>query len=204
VNEIEQRYTDSMFAARYPKAVLEIEEKRNEQTVEPQPEPAGDLDALSKSLTQATESIGKTTATISDIKRNKMQQAIGNLGALIQSWAEQLDKLGVKIQLPGGGEVNPTLKDVTVGDMGKVLEDMSFGFFPVRGAGMTKGLKPEAAELLNIPVLAAPVAAVAKIAKGGKAAKAAAGTAAAMVAADAPQPKKKDRVMKFDQEGRPQ
>jgi hypothetical protein len=81
------------------------------------------------------------------------------VGEIIQSGAEKIDfdVLG----LPGIGTL--TLKDLTVGDLGKVLVDISQGFSPMTGKGET--LKPtmEALELINV----APAAAVA--AKGGKA-----------------------------------
>lgn len=191
MNELETRYTDAMFASRYPQFVLEQEaaqEKASKAKAEAAPKDDG-------------------PGEMKEIERTNLQKAVGNMGALIQSWAEQLDKVGFKFQLPGGGEANPTLKDVTLGDMGKVIEDMSYGFYPVKGSGMTTGLKPEATELLNLPVLAAPLAAVKTMAKGGKAMKAITGAAAGTVAADAPanapQPKKKDKVMRFDSEGRP-
>lgn len=90
--------------------------------------------------------------SIREIPRNPFQQAIGKLGELIQSGAEKID-FDV-IGLPGVGSL--TLKDLTVGDLGKVLQDMSYGFMPVRGAGGiggTAGLKPEATELLNLPIV---------------------------------------------------
>lgn len=125
--------------------------------------------------TQQAEGVGE----VKEIERTKMQQAIGTMGAWIQSLAEQLDKYGVTIRIPGtDAELNPTLKDVTVGDLGKVLEDISFGFYPTKGAGMTTQLKPEAAELLNLPVLGAPVVAAGKVVAKG-AGKAAAKAAAA-------------------------
>lgn len=194
MNELEKRYVDAMFAGRYPQAVLEMEAAQEK---------------ASKARAEAAAPKEKPQAEAKEIDRNAAQKAIGNMGALIQSWAEQLDKFGVKIQIPGGGEVNPTLKDVTVGDMGKVLEDISFGFYPVQGSGMTKGLKSDAVELMNLPILAAPATAIKAVVKGGKAAKAVGAAAAASVASDAapetdaPQPKKKDKVLKFDSEGRP-
>jgi hypothetical protein len=75
------------------------------------------------------------------------------VGEIIQSGAEKIDfdVLG----LPGIGTL--TLKDLTVGDLGKVLVDISQGFSPMTGKGET--LKPtmEALELINV----APAAAVA-------------------------------------------
>ena len=74
--------------------------------------------------------------------------AMGTLkkvGEMIQAGAEKIDfdVLG----LPGIGTL--TLKDLTVGDLGKVLVDIAQGFPPVTGSGET--LKPtmEAIELIN-------------------------------------------------------
>lgn len=88
--------------------------------------------------------------------------AMGTLkkvGELIQSGAEKID-FGV-LGLPGIGTL--TLKDLTVGDLGKVLVDIAEGFPPITGKGET--LKPtmEAIELVNV----APAAGAAY--KGGKA-----------------------------------
>jgi len=84
--------------------------------------------------------------------------ALKKVGELIQSGAEKIDfdVLG----LPGIGTL--TLKDLTVGDLGKVLVDIARGFPPVTGSGQT--LKPtmEALELIN----AAPAVGLAY--KGGK------------------------------------
>jgi len=84
--------------------------------------------------------------------------ALKKVGELIQSGAEKIDfdVLG----LPGIGTL--TLKDLTVGDLGKVLVDISQGFSPMTGSGET--LKPtmEALELIN----AAPAVGLAY--KGGK------------------------------------
>jgi len=77
--------------------------------------------------------------------------ALKKVGELIQSGAEKIDfdVLG----LPGIGTL--TLKDLTVGDLGKVLVDIARGFPPVTGSGQT--LKPtmEALELINVAPAAA-------------------------------------------------
>lgn len=118
--------------------------------------------------------INEPTGTVGPIPRNKVEEVVGTLGNWIQQMAGELDKVGVKIPIPfTGGSVNPTLKDLTVGDIGRVLEDVSYGFYPFTGGNAatggigTFGLKPDALEVLN----AAPVAgAVAKgVAKGAKA-----------------------------------
>lgn len=76
--------------------------------------------------------------------------ALKTVGEMIQSGAEKIDfdVLG----LPGIGTL--TLKDLTVGDLGKVLVDISQGFPPVTGSGQTLKPTPDALELIN----AAPAA----------------------------------------------
>jgi hypothetical protein len=80
------------------------------------------------------------------------------VGEMIQSGAEKIDfdVLG----LPGIGTL--TLKDLTVGDLGKVLVNIAEGFPPVTGSGQTLSPTMESAELINL----APVAGAAY--KGGK------------------------------------
>lgn len=72
------------------------------------------------------------------------------VGEMIQAGAEKIDfdVLG----LPGIGTL--TLKDLTVGDLGKVLVDIAEGFPPVSGSGQTLKPTPDALELIN----AAPAA----------------------------------------------
>lgn len=90
--------------------------------------------------------------SIREIPRNAFEQLLGKIGEGLTAAGVELDKVG--IELPGLGRVS--LKDVTIGDVGKVMEDMSYGFMPTRGAGGiggTAGLKPEALELANLPVV---------------------------------------------------
>jgi len=106
--------------------------------------------------------------SIQEIPRNTLQEALGMVGVALTNAGVVLDEYGLDI--PGIGQI--TLKDLTIGDVGKVLEDMSYGFYPVRGGGGlggTVGLKDEAIELLNIAPGGAAVSAGAKAA--GKAVK---------------------------------
>jgi len=84
--------------------------------------------------------------------------ALKTVGQMIQSGAEKIDfdVLG----LPGIGTL--TLKDLTVGDLGKVLVDIAEGFPPVTGSGQTLSPTLQSAELIN----AAPAVSLAY--KGGK------------------------------------
>ena len=93
----------------------------------------------------------------------------------MQAGAEKID-FDV-IGFPGIGTL--TLKDLTVGDLGKVLVNIAEGFPPVTGKGQTLSPTMEAIELVNAPV-AAGIAkkAVKTMAKSKKATAAAAATAA--------------------------
>jgi hypothetical protein len=103
------------------------------------------------------------TASIQNIPRNTLQEMMGTVGSAIQSGAEYLDF--AVIGLPDVGTL--TLKDLTVGDLGKVMEAMSYGFTPTTGAGETLQPTPEALDLLNaIPAFQAASKAVKYGAKG--------------------------------------
>lgn len=104
--------------------------------------------------------------------------ALKAVGEAIQSGAEKIDfdVLG----FPGIGTL--TLKDLTVGDLGKVLVNIAEGFPPITGSGQTLSPTAEAVELVNAPI-AAGIAkkAVKTMAKSKKA-------TAATAAAAAPKP----------------
>lgn len=107
------------------------------------------------------------TASIQSIPRNTLQEMMGTIGSAIQSGAEYLDF--AVIGLPDVGTL--TLKDLTVGDLGKVMEAMSYGFYPVetKSAAGIPLLMPtaEALDLLNaIPAFQAAGAAIKYGAKG--------------------------------------
>lgn len=85
------------------------------------------------------------TASIQNIPRNTLQEFMGNVGSAIQSGADYLDF--AVIGLPDVGTLS--LKDLTVGDLGKVMEAMSYGFAPTTGEGQTLRPTPEALDLLN-------------------------------------------------------
>jgi hypothetical protein len=71
--------------------------------------------------------------------------ALKTVGEAMQAGAEKIDfdVLG----LPGIGTL--TLKDLTVGDLGKVLVNIAEGFPPVTGSGQTLSPTMESAELIN-------------------------------------------------------
>jgi hypothetical protein len=108
----------------------------------------------------------ETTDSMQATPRNKYQDALGAIATGIQTGAEAID-FNI-IGFPNVGYL--TLKDLTVGDLGKVLEKISYGEYPVEGAGGIAGTSKlnmeDTLELLNaVPV----VGAARKLAiKGGK------------------------------------
>ena len=102
--------------------------------------------------------------TIGAPYRSPGMQALGSTAALIKALAGQLDKVGFTIpqSSPVMGGQGMTLKDMTVGDLGRVLENISYGMPPMRGGNYatggigTYGAKPDVMELANaIPAGAA-------------------------------------------------
>lgn len=180
MNELEKSYYDAMFLARYPTLGNPVTPKSTAKII--------DYDASGRRIVQPdspssalpieriiqfdssglrdenfNEESYSPSGSINEIPRNFVQRTVGRLGAMIEGLAEKLDSVGMKFKIPGTNtEVNPTLKDVTVGDLGKVLSDASYGFYPTRGAGATKSLTPDAVELLNVPVIGAPAVATGK------------------------------------------
>ena len=108
--------------------------------------------------------------------RDPFHQGIGSLADLINAFAMHADRIGFTIPesspiMAGRGM---TLRDLTVGDLGRVLENISYGMGPMRGGnyatgglGTLGGMKSDVFELAN----AAPGAALLGkgLAKGGKA-----------------------------------
>jgi len=141
----------------------------------PQPEPE-EMQPQEPEMMEPVQLAQAGQATIGPIPRTRAQEALGYVGELLTKAGVELDKYSVEI--PALGRVS--LKDLTVGESGKVLEDISFGFPPVRGGNVatggigTLGLKPEAAELLGIPLAgtAAKVGAEASVKAVKKGAKA--------------------------------
>lgn len=130
---IEQRYIDMVVEGYFP-------------TMPTEPAPAAEEASL-----EGVQLAAGPSETRTDMGEARLIKPVGAMGALktvgeaIQSGAEKIDfdVLG----LPGIGTL--TLKDLTVGDLGKVLVDIAEGFPPVTGKGET--LKPtmESIELIN-------------------------------------------------------
>ncbi len=98
--------------------------------------------------------------------RDPFHQGIGSLADLINAFAMHADRIGFTIPesspiMAGRGM---TLRDLTVGDLGNVLENISYGMGPMRGGNYATGglgtlgqMHPQVLELAN----ALPAAAVA-------------------------------------------
>ncbi len=96
--------------------------------------------------------------------RSPAMQGVGALADLINTFAAQAGRVGVTIpqSSPILAGKSLTLRDMTVGDLGRVLEDISYGMPPMRGGNYatggigTYGAKPDVMELANaIPAGAA-------------------------------------------------
>lgn len=145
---------------------LETEQPATLLAAGPTPNPKGQVSVSGITGQQVATDAQQGFGVARPIPQNKAQEALGYIGELLTKAGVQLDKVGVDI--PALGRIS--LKDLTVGESGKVLEDMALGFYPIEGAGGfisgTTRIKPdEALELLNI---APTVGAAAKF--GGKAA----------------------------------
>lgn len=196
MNPLEKAYYDSMFVARYPTVMNAPGEEPAMPSTETEMKPA-------KGPLTPMEGRPDPHGSIRPIPQNQMQKVLGQAGRMIQGFAEQLDKLGVKFKVPGTEtELNPTLKDITLGDLGKVLQDISYGFPPIKGKDTTLQLKPEALDILNALILAAPAqAAVKGLTKAGKSGVAAAagalGAAVSSQAGEGDEPKPSDTLSKI-------
>ena len=107
-----------------------------------------------------------TNGTIGQPYRPPPMQAVGTLADLVNYLAAQADRVGVTIpqSSPILAGKSLTLRDLTVGDLGNVLENISYGMGPMRGGNYATGglgtlgqMHPQVLELAN----ALPAAAVA-------------------------------------------
>jgi hypothetical protein len=157
MTDLEQRIVDQYLRFSYPdEPGTSLEDAAQQVLVGTLPQP----------VAPAPEPMSQPTGSIREIPRNMFEQALGRFGEVLTAAGVQLDKVGIDIPVLG----RVTLKDLTVGDMGKVIEDMSYGFPPTRGAGGiggTSGLKPEATELLNLPIVGTAARATGTVAAAG-------------------------------------
>jgi hypothetical protein len=125
-------------------------------------EPDGQVTVSGVQPQQVKTDVQPALGVARPIPQNKAQEALGYIGELLTKAGVQLDKVGIEIPVLG----RVSLKDLTVGESGKVLEDMALGFYPIEGAGGfisgTTRIKPDPAlELLNIAPIATATAKVA-------------------------------------------
>ena len=88
--------------------------------------------------------------TIGTPYRSPLAQLVGNAGSVTQRLADALDQFKTQAQ------ARISLKDLTVGDAGRVLEDWSYGMPPTTGGNYatggigTIGMQPRAMDLFNL------------------------------------------------------
>jgi len=159
--KFEQTYVDAYLNNMYP----DVEEEQPQDTMlasAPTAEPTGQVTVSGFKPQQVRTDVQPELGVARPIPQNKAQEALGYIGELLTKAGVQLDKVGLDIPVLG----RISLKDLTVGESGKVLEDMALGFYPVEGAGGfisgTTRIKPDPAlELLNIVPIAGAAAKVA-------------------------------------------
>ncbi len=159
--KFEQTYVDAYLNNMYP----DVEEEQPQDTMlaaAPTTEPTGQVTVSGFQPQQVRTDVQPELGVARPIPQNKAQEALGYIGELLTKAGVQLDKVGIDIPVLG----RISLKDLTVGESGKVLEDMALGFYPVEGAGGfisgTTRIKPDPAlELLNIAPIAGAAAKVA-------------------------------------------
>lgn len=159
--KFEQTYVDAYLNNMYP----DVEEEQSQDTMlaaGPTAEPTGQVTVSGFKPQQVKTDVQPALGVARPIPQNKAQEALGYIGELLTKAGVQLDKVGIDI--PALGRIS--LKDLTVGESGKVLEDMALGFYPIEGAGGfisgTTRIKPDPAlELLNIAPIAGAAAKVA-------------------------------------------
>jgi hypothetical protein len=91
--------------------------------------------------------------TIGAPHRGTIAGMVGDAGTAAQKLAQALDAYGMRVP---GTQARISLKDLTLGDAGQVVEDMSYGMPPTTGGNYatggigTMGIDPRAVELLNL------------------------------------------------------
>jgi len=130
-------------------------------TAEPTPAQPGTEAPAAPAEGANAPTMGGANGELRNIPRGPVMQAVGQIGQWLQAAADQLDRVGAEV--PGLGRISA--KDITLGDVGAVLENMSYGFGPgtatLGGTDPVTGhrdaaaikLRPEALELLNLSIL---------------------------------------------------
>lgn len=159
--KFEQTYIDAYLNNMYP----DVEEEQPQDTMLASTlttAPDGQVTVSGFKPQQVKTDVQPEFGVARPIPQNKTQEALGYIGELLTKAGVQLDKVGIDIPVLG----RISLKDLTVGESGKVLEDMALGFYPVEGAGgfisgTTRIKADPALELLNIAPIAGTAAKVA-------------------------------------------
>lgn len=149
--KFEQTYVDAYLNNMYPDVEEEEQPQDTMLAAGPTVEPNGQVTVSGFQPQQVRTDVQPAFGVARPIPQNKAQEALGYIGELLTKAGVQLDKVGIEIPVLG----RVSLKDLTVGESGKVLEDMALGFYPIEGAGGfisgTTRIKPDPAlELLNI------------------------------------------------------
>jgi hypothetical protein len=160
--KFEQTYVDAYLNNMYPDVEEEVQPQDTMLAAAPTTDPTGQVTVSGFQPQQVRTDVQPELGVARPIPQNKAQEALGYIGELLTKAGVQLDKVGIDIPVLG----RISLKDLTVGESGKVLEDMALGFYPVEGAGGfisgTTRIKPDPAlELLNIAPIAGAAAKVA-------------------------------------------
>jgi hypothetical protein len=160
--KFEQTYVDAYLNNMYPDVEEEVQTQDTMLAASPTTEPTGQVTVSGFQPQQVRTDVQPELGVARPIPQNKAQEALGYIGELLTKAGVQLDKVGIDIPVLG----RISLKDLTVGESGKVLEDMALGFYPIEGAGGfisgTTRIKPDPAlELLNLAPLAGAAAKVA-------------------------------------------
>jgi len=144
-SKFEQTYVDAYLNNMYPDVEEEVQTQDTMLASAPTAEPTGQVTVSGFQPQQVRTDVQPELGVARPIPQNKAQEALGYIGELLTKAGVQLDKVGIDIPVLG----RISLKDLTVGESGKVLEDMALGFYPIEGAGGfisgTTRIKPDPA-----------------------------------------------------------
>jgi hypothetical protein len=99
-------------------------------------------------------------------QRGTIAGMVGDAGTAAQRLAQALDAYGMRVP---GTQARISLKDLTLGDAGQVVEDMSYGMPPTTGGNYatggvgTMGAQPRAMDLFNLGGVAGGAAQAGKV-----------------------------------------
>lgn len=113
---------------------------------------------MAGSLRELLGMVPQPNGTIGTPYRPPHMEALGTLASLLERAGQYADKVG--ITMPQGSPVFPgkslSLRDLTIGELPRVLEDISYGMGPSRGGNYATGglgtfgqMDPNVLELTN-------------------------------------------------------